>query len=222
MLNLGCDGTFCVYLLYSVGRRPYEQTILLHSYSSGLIIWSLNLWDFVLCTVRHTVAFAKTTDPCALQVGWGALRSIQTYMYKCLQQQRQSLRNEMLSCDLDVAQCSRLLYGFAAECSCQCLIAFDAQLSSIVTNLLVLCQDGANRASELLLGYATVGTSHAPPKPSFNALCENVCKEDTWSQMQRICADLKTRVSFLTDCVAFKSESSEQLNSLHTDLSFSR
>lgn len=152
----------------------------------------------------------------------GALRSIQTYMYTCVQQQWQSFQSELKSSELDLAQCTRLVYDFAAECSCRCLIASDPQLSSVMTTLLVLCQDGANRASELLLGYPAVGAIDAGPAPSFEMLCENVRKVENWSQMQRICADVKTRVSFLTDCVAFKSDSSSQLRRLHTDLSFNK
>lgn len=152
----------------------------------------------------------------------GALRSIQTYMYTCVQQQWQSFQSELKSSELDLAQCTRLVYDFAAECSCRCLIASDPQLSSVMTTLLVLCQDGANRASELLLGYPAVGAIDAGPAPSFEMLCENVRKVENWSQMQRVCADVKTRVSFLTDCVAFKSDSSSQLRRLHTDLSFNK
>lgn len=184
----------------------------------------------VTCFLFKIISLSPETDQrvhsalnlCVSQVGSGTLRSIQTYMYKGLQQQWRSFHSELMRSELDLAQCARLVHRFAVECSCQCLIASDAQLASVVANLLVLCQDGANRASELLLGYPTVGASHADRAPSFQQLCENVLKVETWSQMQRSCADLKTRVSFLTDCVAFKSNSIEQLHSLHTDLSFNK
>lgn len=157
-----------------------------------------------------------------VQVGWGALRSIQTYMYKCLQQQRLSFHRELERLDLDVAQCTRLIHDYGAECCLQCLIASDAQLSSVVTNLVILCQDSASRACEILLGDTAIGSESSPGTESFSMLCQNVMQVDNWSKLQRICADIQTRVSFLIDCVAFKSESCAQLCSLHTDLSFNR
>eukprot|EP00892_Ulva_mutabilis_P007503 jgi/Ulvmu1/5124/UM021_0141.1 len=158
----------------------------------------------------------------ALQVGWGALRSIQTHIYKCIQQTWRSFRDILDSSELDVAQCTRLIHDFAAECCLEALMASDAQLSSVVTHLVVLGQDSANRASELLLGYPTIGAESTPSPPSFSMLCQRVMKVDTWSQLQRMCADIQTRASFLIDCVAFKSDSGAKLRSLHTELSFNR
>ena len=156
----------------------------------------------------------------SVQVGWSALRSVQTYMYACLQNRWTTFQQELDSCDIDISQCAKLLHVFAAQCCFECLIASDSQLSSVVAHLVVLCQNCANLASELLLGYPIVGSRNVPSTPSFECLCRKVMKTETWSQLQRMCADVQARVSFLTDCVAFKSDSANQLSSLHTDLSF--